>query len=265
MLRKAYFVVSALVLLVAGLSCSQTTKLDQDASLQTASQIESPVKNHLVAQWLFNGDMIDSSGNGYDASNNGACFVGDRFGVSNNAVWFDGATMSIEADIPAYVFKGDFTLCFWAKIDHFGNVYATMVSSRNYNFLFQALGEGIGDGKFQCPEFYFYDDITQAHIGKTTSQYQMQAGTWTFLTAVRKADKSYLIVNATDKVGPVIADPSEFMRTIDHLFFAKTEFGRAPEYFPGALDDVRLYDRALNDNEIMELYVREKDINNVKE
>lgn len=259
-------VILAFFVLSGAFSCGQRSTVSSVISDLDASKIDSPVKNHLVAQWLFDGNANDTSGNGHDGTVDGASLTNDRFGTTNAAYWFDGLSASIEADIPEDVFKGDFTLCLWMKIDHYNNVYATMVSSRNYNFLFQALGEGIGDEKLYCPEFYFYDDITEAHIGKTTSTYRMPAGEWIFLTALRKGDKSYLIVNSTNLAGPVIADPKDFTRVINHLFFAKTEFGRAPEYFPGAMDDIRLFDRALNDNEIQRLYGSKKgeDLSDIK-
>jgi len=44
----------------------------------------------LVAEWLFNGNANDTSGNGHDGTVYGATLASDRFGTANSAYSFDG-------------------------------------------------------------------------------------------------------------------------------------------------------------------------------
>jgi hypothetical protein len=43
-----------------------------------------------VGEWLFNGNANDSSGNGNNGVVSSAVLTNDRFGIANQAYWFDG-------------------------------------------------------------------------------------------------------------------------------------------------------------------------------
>ena len=52
--------------------------------INTYSQVPSYVPtDSLVGYWPFSGNAIDSSGNGYNLTNNNVSYTVDRFGVSS--------------------------------------------------------------------------------------------------------------------------------------------------------------------------------------
>ena len=71
----------------------------------------------LIAEYLFNGNANDTSGNNYHGTNYGASIVADRFGNSDSAYYFDG-TDKITADIsPFSVNSQGISLAAWMNVD----------------------------------------------------------------------------------------------------------------------------------------------------
>jgi hypothetical protein len=59
--------------------------------LLITSPLSADLTSGLVAQYLFDGNANDSSGNGHNSTVNGATLAADRFGNPNSAYNFDGA------------------------------------------------------------------------------------------------------------------------------------------------------------------------------
>ncbi len=76
--------------------------------------------NDSLALYLpFTGNVGDSSGNNYVVTNNGATLAPDRFGNDNSAYYFNGnsyMTIPIEQKLPN-VNEGGYTISFWVKQD----------------------------------------------------------------------------------------------------------------------------------------------------
>ena len=69
-------------------------------SLNAVGQVPSYVSAQgLEAWWPFNGDATDESPNGHDGVVNGAVLTTDRYGVTDNAYFFDGSNDNITVDI----------------------------------------------------------------------------------------------------------------------------------------------------------------------
>jgi hypothetical protein len=69
----------------------------------------------LTGYWLFNGDAIDSSGNGFNGTVNGATLTTDRFGNSNSAYNFSGPSQYISTPHPGITGVNDRTISLWFK------------------------------------------------------------------------------------------------------------------------------------------------------
>jgi uncharacterized protein (TIGR02145 family) len=78
--------------------------------------------NGLVGWWGFNGNAQDGSGNGNHGTVNGATLTTDRFGNQNGAYDFDGSNDFINvADHPDLrLVNTNFTLSTWYKVHSFG-------------------------------------------------------------------------------------------------------------------------------------------------
>lgn len=84
---------------VPGHKTIRITLIDTMGTIRTFAfnlSIEPFPTSGLVARYHFNGDTLDSSGNGHHATNFGAQFVTDRNGQPNGALYFDGVNDYLE-------------------------------------------------------------------------------------------------------------------------------------------------------------------------
>jgi hypothetical protein len=68
--------------------------------------------NGLVGWWSFTGNANDESGNGNNASVNGAVLTSDRFGNSNAAYSYDGINDYLHGNASSFP-SGDRTIALW--------------------------------------------------------------------------------------------------------------------------------------------------------
>jgi len=94
-----------------------TNSFDTNSSNPVASD---PFTNGLVLYYPFNGDFIDYSGRGNDLTNftPGIAFASDRFGVSNGSLYFTTNTDSATTINPIGITNtGDRTVSMWIRTD----------------------------------------------------------------------------------------------------------------------------------------------------
>ena len=88
-------------------------------SLYTAQIIDTPSTNCLVAQYLFSGNAKDSSGNKlHGLEEGGPVYVNDRFGRAGRAMYFDGIDDDVEVSHDNklnFEYHEDFTISLWVK------------------------------------------------------------------------------------------------------------------------------------------------------
>jgi hypothetical protein len=80
----------------------------------TMAQVPSYVPtNGLVGYWPFNGNANDESGNGNNGTVNGATLTSDRFGNANSSYSFDGIDDFIEIPNSSSISNPNLTIGFW--------------------------------------------------------------------------------------------------------------------------------------------------------
>src|ERR1019366_3185308 len=90
---------------------------------------QSFLTNGLVAYYPFNGNANDASGNGNNGTVYGAILTTDRFGNSNSAYSFDGASSYIEVPSNAsLLFSNQLTISAWIKWVSFPGSQFSIVS-----------------------------------------------------------------------------------------------------------------------------------------
>ena len=194
----------------------------------------------LVAYYPFSGNARDSSGNGNHGTVNGATLTADRHGVASSAYSFDGVndTISVPDSQSLQGISSTVTIAAWAKMSSSSGVLALV------------------DRGGVC-RLEIYPSSMRFELGRPNTILSMNTnpfsvGTWvhvamTYDGAVVKCyingalsqqwttNESYSSVQgATMSIG---ADP-----------FASTE------YMTGSLDEIYIYNRALNAAEIQQLY-----------
>ena len=203
----------------------------------------------LVAYYPFNGNANDESGNGNNGTVNGATLTTDRFGNVNNAYSFNGTNDSISVNNNQLLNPSNaMTVTAWIKPED-------ITTSRNQDVVRKGDPNAIYLLSFQ-------EYGTQLTFGlKTTSGYHIESDTP--ITAINYTDGQWhLIVGLYDgsnikvfKDGILIGSKSQtglILASTGKLFIGCVE--GPSEFFKGSIDDIRIYNRALSDSEIQQLY-----------
>jgi hypothetical protein len=196
----------------------------------------------LVAEWLFTGGVSDTSGHTYNAMVKGAVLVDDRFGHPMSACHFDGTGASIEIqDTAELALVGDATISVWIKPDALRRL--TGIVSK-----YQFTGDNSYTLRLGFNAPFGYYDFDNTALGAAPPA-MIVPGHWQHVAVVIKGGKVVIYANGAPGTPkspgyPIMATSHPLRIGVDY----------SSRYFAGAIDDVRLYSRALEDFEIEALY-----------
>lgn len=194
----------------------------------------------LVAYFPFNGNTSDESGNGNNLSNYGAVFTENRFNISNTAMLFTGGAY-MEKDSPNNFPLGGSpkTISCWMKTSNSGT---TMVLAEwGVHFISQrfALMTYVSNS---CEFFSGFANDVQGNIVVTDNQ-------WKHIAVTYESGNLRMYVNGIIDKNVNIS----LLNTLSNKFrLGKSNVDSEP--YTGILDDIRIYNRALTDTEILKLY-----------
>ncbi len=230
----------------------------------------------LVAQWLFNGNTIDSSGHGHDGTLK-AGWVGsdaksakagttlpqlvtDRYGQAGMAYDFNNAAY-VEVPYSADLNPTSFTLTLWVKrhgtnsnnyifsLDRW-NGFKFQLQSANYPFLTVHTASGYSDVDAGAA----VPDETWTQIGASYTN-----GTMKFYVngaLVKTQAINGALVTLTDPVPLAIGNelPKD---TYDLVNSSSSYAFYGANYFIGSIDDIRFYNTVLSDAEVQSIHTQE--------
>lgn len=206
----------------------------------------------LILHYTFNGNANDTTGNGYDGIVYGATLTVDRFGNPDSAYSFDGIDDYIDMGSRSGGYSS-FSEFAWVRADTLesGNNF---IQSSNW-YVNDPLGD---DGGFQL-------SITNGYIKSWVNQpdrtdssvlsgpyvdldeWYLVGFTWDgsthrlYLNGFEVASESYTgYIGTSDK---------------NSLVAAKHYGSGLTGFFDGDIDNLRIYNRALTDSEVYDLYV----------
>lgn len=197
----------------------------------------------LVAFYPFNGNANDESYYSNNGIVDGAQLTADRFGIPNSAYEFDGLDDIIRVvDNPNLYFEDDFSFNVWVyptSIKSHTILVKGPVVSGSTEAPFEVGLSGIEENVFkittQTDETYLYSDVG----------YQLNK--WQMFTAIRDGEtmRLYLngvLLNESEILGELLDEEAPL-----HIGSRNQVIGNT---FLGKLDDVRLYNRVLTQQEI---------------
>ena len=216
-----------------------------------ANLAKADIESGLVGYWPLDGDATDASGTGLHGTINGNVVpTTDRFGYADSAMLFPGATNSyIELGDPAELqITGAMTLAAWVRIDSYetnGRIIARIGSTRSYSLNVE--GEQYGHvGAFQVAAAG--DDLrivtTADRIDFGPDEWFHIAGTFEPSVAMKIYINGELDNTLTDNI-----PDTQFIANTVRIGKSGYTWGQ----FPGSIDEVRVYDRALSADDIYEL------------
>jgi len=255
-----------------------TSNLERAVSVFSSHLIQEVSVANLVAFWKFNGNAIDSSGNGHDGAlktgwtgpgdapvdgNTLPKLVADRFGRANMAYDFNnGAT--VEVPYSTSLNPQSFTISVWMK-RHGTNCNNYFFSLNRWNgYKFQ----------LQCNNFLFltihadngYHDVddapgvipdetwTHAAVSYTNGTMKFYINGDLVKTVVVTGTPLTLSKPVNLAIGNELPKDEYTINSSDDY----TYYGG--DFFIGSLDDVRFYNTALSDAEILSIYTIESSL-----
>ncbi|MCE2840284.1 MAG: hypothetical protein LW729_02725 [Bacteroidetes bacterium] len=195
--------------------------------------------NGLVGWWGFNGNAQDGSGNGNHGTVTGATLTTDRFGNQNAAYSYSNSRISINStNLPLGNSNRSFSLWFQAS---------QAPQSSNVMLFYGSTQSNQGCGLSVTPtSFVFISWINNDIHFPFTS---LQTNVWNKLVAVYESNVSKLYLNGVHLQS--IYSGVNRNTVSGPLHFG---FDGGSQYFFGKLDDIGIWNRALTQQEITNLY-----------
>lgn len=213
----------------------------------------------LLAHYPFNGNALDASTNGNNGQVQGATLTTDRFGLSNSAYEFNGSSSYISTTFVPPIGTESRTFSFWAKTNKLyskvGSVndapnqapmtafsYGSGGSGNTLGITFNGGCEGLGldiNGSVLTYSTKIVDSTWHHYAVLTDKANSGNLGSVAYYKDGKKLGTTCLsVLNGTFNTSN--ANPLIIGSFYNHLF----------RYFLGSLDDIRIYNRALTQNEI---------------
>ncbi len=233
---------------------SLTEAYDQYAWYKDTSNLDSG----LIAYYPFNANAVDETGNGHDGTVNGSVLTTDRFGNPNSAYDFDGVDDYIELnDNKIIITQMPFSISIWAKIEEY--------TDANYIFCQRDKETSHGSSFIGLLTDNTYSNTSRFGLRNSGSEQLVkfegpvcEKEEWHLYTATvdESGNVKFYIDNQIETTG-IYNYENSFFDNIDMVAIgAAIRDGLANYYFNGMIDDVRIYNRALIENEIQSLYTQ---------
>jgi hypothetical protein len=203
-----------------------------------------PSDDGLVARWRLD------EGSGYIANDSGP--YGQHGVLVNSPTWttgtlggalnFDGSNDQVTVNDSATLrISGDLTIAFWTKKNSEATLISRLIGKGNTSVRNYGIWEEAGTSK----RLLFQQlDAGGNGINLWTTN-TLTTGTWYHVAAVVQGNNAYFYINgAVDNSGTRNASAPA---TTDPLTFGYAGWN---DYYPGVLDDIRIYNRALSATEI---------------
>ncbi|GEM_PF-1893356 len=203
----------------------------------------------LVASYPFIGNANDSSGGGNNGTNYGAILSNDRFGRENNCYSFDGSSNYIAVPDDSLLDFGtnNFSISLWVRTSIW-QVGCYLIAKYPLSL---GAGYGIGTGWNNDPYAFMINNLG---LGKEVrGGIPINDGKWHNYTVVWNRNGFLTVyVDGVSSTRKDMSDVSAGSVSNDGIL----TIGGCEGYqlFNGELDDIRIYNRVLNQEEIDSLY-----------
>ena len=229
-------------------------------SLATATMAQVPnylPTNGLVGWWPFNGNANDESGNGNNGIVNGPNLTSDRFGNIGNAYSFDGVNDYIEISNSLVTNSNtSFSIFGWFNCDY-NNQTIDIISDRttnNYNVKYRLSIDSVNNGKLT---FFCFDG--SPNLIELMSNLAIVSNLWNnFTITFDQQNLEYKLY-----VNGILQQSLVSSSILSNNNTNATQIGRllgpssalSPAYlFDGNIDDIGIWNRALTQQEVTDLY-----------
>ena len=207
------------------------------------------LKSDLIGYYPFCGNAKDISGNNNNGIVSGAKLTNDRFGNMNSAYYFNGNQDFILIENALKKFN-TFTICGWYNSFEIQGASFFYVGINSPNLGCNGFGAGQGDGDWIGAGNNLHC-ASSCSGGWRSADYELpKINTWNHFSLSKFDDIFCVYIN-----GKLIKKFSAANETeISNLIFLGAASTLGDYSFKGILDDIAIYSRTLNDDEIKQIF-----------
>ena len=214
------------------------------------------ISTGLISHYLLDGNLIDSVA-GIEGVNTGTTATSDRLERAGKAIYFDGSDYVTVTDVSALQNLEQLTVSTWVKLDnlsHIGRIVCQWAdpavgnSQESFTMTFQ-------QGKFRI-SLDTVDNHYPNHVNFEVPA-TLQANVWYHFVMVYDGTTITTYVNGVKYAGP--AATGNITNRPRPMYFGQGGSSVFPNYLlQGSLDEVRIYNRALSESDVSQIYALEK-------
>jgi hypothetical protein len=200
--------------------------------------------------WPFNGNANDESGNGNNGSVNGAALSGDRFGISNSAYSFDGVDDQITVSNSLSLNPNQITVSCWVTPLQFPSNGEQYIINKSYD---------PSPRHWSIRTDPYGRLAVETRINNTYHIYlasdSLDLNSWSSLVLLFDSTSTKLILNGSVILSQV--DSGNLTSSTNDLsigFFPHNSMPPYGYFWNGLIDDVGIWDRALDSLELYSLW-----------
>ena len=215
--------------------------------------------NGLVGYWPFNGNANDQSGNGNNGTVNGATITTDRLGNENSAYDFNGVNDVINLGNVNYINSGvvnEFTISIWVNLNRYNDI--------NNGEQAMIIGDEISQNNgtiLQIHSSYGFGTYTAGSSGYYCNCIP-NLNSWVNYVIIQKNNGQYLFING-QLWGQLTSELNSEVNTPIRCGLFDGCSGACQRALKGKLDDIGIWNRALTEQEITNLYNANQCINTI--
>jgi hypothetical protein len=214
----------------------------------------------LVGYWPFCGNANDESGNGLNGVVNGATLTADRFGNSNSAYSFDGVNDFISTSYGGILGTNSRSISFW---------YNSFTNNTDETVFTDYGGNNCGEG-LACALFPSNKPGVDNSCSYIKSNSITSVNNWNFYTVTYNSSDSPFINNCKLYINGILQSTSQSSTLYDintlngvNMVFGSSRLFNPLQYFNGKIDDIGIWNRALTQQEITQLFNQNQCITNI--
>lgn len=204
--------------------------------------------NPLVANYTFEGNANDVSGNGDHGTVNGATLTTNRFGQANKAYSFDGTNDYIQLPIKTSDYSNTYSISVWINGDEGSIVGEANSTNNSYGCMMfiNATKEYLRLGHFKNT-VHDFDELTI-----NISEYPI-LNKWSHIVFVR-VNNAYHKAYINGRFAGQVSCADVSAASSNNMRIGADYYSSSIRYFNGKIDDIKIYERELTVKEIKDLY-----------
>lgn len=196
---------------------------------------------NLQGEYLFSGNATDTSGNGRNGIVSNAVLAPDRDDTADSAYQFNGTNAYIDLTNAQWFNYQDFSISFWVNPAATQVNYATILDNYGgYNWSIDQVGSTLNRYQFRA----LYDDPWDWSY----SYFDLPADAWSHVVVTHEGPMIRVYVNGV-MVSDLIMNDYDIYYSNYYLRVGHSRY-YSNRYFTGRIDDLRMYNRVLTDDEI---------------